>query len=235
MPIPKTALLLAALLAAAPALAEEPRYNLLQFEESAAVNIPNDTMNVVLKIEHTHAARQTAADTVTRRVNAVLARARNNKTFKIETLGRSVYPDYDDKRRIRGWTDSARLRIESRDFDALSKLMADSHDEAMYDQLYFSVSPQAHAKAVEQAAAQALDSFKQRAQNISRSLGFSGYKIVRLHLNQSFSSTDNRAEGMMGLMAAPAAAKRAYAADAMQTEAGTQEIRQTVQATVEMQ
>lgn len=225
--------LLAATLAT-PAFAEEMHYNLLQFQESAAVTVANDTMTVILKVEQQSPSRQTAADTVTRRLNAVLARSRaGGKMFKTETLGRNVYPVYDNNNRIKGWQDSARLRIESSDFAALSKLIADSQNEAMPAGLHFSVSPQKHAQAVEQAAEKALQSFRQRAQTVSRSLGFSGYKIVRISLNESFESHAEYSAAAPVPMAAAYAQK--HSAPVMDTEPGEQEIRQTVNGTVQMQ
>lgn len=227
----KTLPVLLAAMLATPAFAEEMHYNLLQFQESATVSVANDTMTVILKIEQENPSRQTAADAVTRRLNTVLARIRSNgKTFKTETIGRNAYPVYDDKRRIKGWQDSTRLRIESSDFAALSKLIADSQNEAMPDGLYFGVSPQKHAQAVEQAAEKALQSFRQRAQTVSRSLGFSGYKIVRIALNESFESQAEYAAAPAPVMEVA----RKASTPIMDTEAGEQTIRQTVSGTVQM-
>lgn len=103
----------------------------------------------------------------------------------------------------------------------------------MIDGLSFSVSHAKYATAVEQASENALKAFQQRALSVSRSLGFSGYKIVNIQLNQSFENES----APLALAAAPmvASAKmRNYSADVMQSSAGEQEIRQTVRASVQM-
>ncbi|ULJ69998.1 SIMPL domain-containing protein [Wielerella bovis] len=217
-----------------PVAAEELHYNVLSFRESASFSVDNDTMNIVLRVMETGKSRVEVSNRVSRRVNAVLARARSNKTFEVESGNRSVYPEYNDKRVITSWTDTAEIRVKSTDFDALSKLAADSQNDAMLDNVYFSVSPKKHEDAVNQASEQALQAFRLRAQNMSRSLGFSAYKIVRVDLNQSFENSESV------MMAAPMTASmrnmsaKYQATDVMQTSAGKREIRQTVNATVQM-
>lgn len=100
--------------------------------------------------------------------------------------------------------------------------------------LYFSVSPEKRAKAVEEAGDIALKSFARRAQSLSRSLGFGGYKIVRLNLRHSFNNIENR-DTSFGLSAAPALSLKAKAAADMQVQSGEEEVNQTVSATVQMQ
>ena len=219
---------------ALPAAAEELHYNLVEFHESASVRVPHDTMHIVLEVSETAPSREAAANKVTARVNAVLARARAKSSLKAESGRRYAEPNRDDKNRIRNWTDSATIFVESRDFAALSKFAADSQKEASVQNLYFSVSPEKRAKAVEEAGDIALKSFAQRAQALSRSLGFSGYKIVRLNLRHSFNNIENR-DTSFGLAAAPALSLKAKAAADMQVQSGEEEVNQTVSATVQMQ
>jgi len=159
-------ILLAALGLAAPAMAEELHYNVAEFSESASVRVPNDTMSVTLRVVESGASREAVSNKVTKRVNAVLARAKANRAFEVESGSRSVYPEYDEKRvGIKGWTDSADIYVKSTDFAALSKLVADSQQDAMLGDVSFSVSPKKYAAAVDEASEQALRSFRTRAQN----------------------------------------------------------------------
>ena len=229
--------LLAILGLAAPAMAEELHYNVVEFSESAGVRVPNDTMSVTLRVVESGASREAVSNKVTKRVNAVLARAKGNQAFEVESGSRSVYPEYDEKRvGIKGWTDSADILVKSTDFVALSKLVADSQQDAMLGNVSFSVSPKKYAAAVDEASEQALRSFRTRAQSVSRMLGFSNYKIVRVELHQSFENGDESvaAEAMpaMGMM------RRAKAMDAaapMDLNAGVRTVRQTIRGSVQMQ
>ena len=155
----------------------------------------------------------------------------------VESGSRSVYPEYDEKRKgIKGWTDSADIYVKSADFAALSKLVADSQQDAMLGDVSFSVSPKKHAAAVDAASEQALHSFRTRALNVSKTLGFSNYKIVRVELHQSFENGD---EGMAAApMMAESFARSAKAMDAampMDLDAGVRTVRQTVRGSVQMQ
>lgn len=58
------------------AASNELNYNLVDFNETASVRVPNDTMNVVLEVQETGTSRQAVSNAVTRRLNAVLARAK---------------------------------------------------------------------------------------------------------------------------------------------------------------
>ena len=230
-------LLTLAVAAALPAAADELHYNIVEFHESASVRVPHDTMHIVLEVSETAPKRETAADKVTARINAVLARARAKSSLKAESGYRNASPERDDKGRIRSWTDSATIRIESRDFAALSQFAADSQKEASIQNLYFSVSPEKRAKAVEEAGDTALKSFARRAQSLSRSLGFNGYKIVRLNLRHSFNNVEAADAGMRARSYAVPAAMgfEAKATADMQVQGSEEEVSQTVSATVQMQ
>ena len=229
--------LLAILGLAAPAMAEELHYNVVEFSESAGVRVPNDTMSVTLRVVESGASREAVSNKVTKRVNAVLARAKGNQAFEVESGSRSVYPEYDEKRvGIKGWTDSADILVKSTDFVALSKLVADSQQDAMLGNVSFSVSPKKYAAAVDEASEQALRSFRTRAQKVSRTLGFSNYKIVRVELHQSFENGDEGA--MAEAMPAMGMMRRAKAMDAavpMDLNAGMRTVRQTIRGSVQMQ
>lgn len=86
---------------ALPAAAEELHYNLVEFHESASVRVPHDTMHIVLEVSETAPSREAAANKVTARVNAVLARARAKSSLKAESGRRYTEANRDDKNRIR--------------------------------------------------------------------------------------------------------------------------------------
>ena len=231
----KRCVLLVILAWAAPAMAEDLHYNVVAFSESASVRVPNDTMSVTLRVVESGAARETVSNKVTKRVNAVLARAKANRAFEVESGSRSVYPEYDAKRAgIKSWTDSAEIFVKSTDFAALSKLVADSQQDAMLGDVSFSVSPKKYAAAVDEASEQALRSFRARALNVSKTLGFSGYKIVRVELNQSFENGDNSAVAMP-MVASFARSTEAMDAVPMDMNAGVRTVRQTAHGSVQMQ
>lgn len=225
-------ILLPFIMTASQAMAEDLHYNIVEFNESASVSVPQDTMNVVLVITETNKDRQLASNAVSRRANALITRIKNNKAFEAVTENRRVYPEYDDKQRISSWKDSTEIRVKSMDFNALNQLIADSQNDAMIGNLYYSVSPKKYAEAVEQASQKALKSFRDRAESISHSLGFNQYKLVKIRLNQSFENNTN-------YEATPMAAslrmnKLSSSPTIMDNVPGNQEIQQTVEGSIQM-
>lgn len=228
-----TALLCASL--TTPALAETLHYNLLDFNETASVRVPNDTMNVVLQIEESGKSRQEVNNAVTRKINALLARAKaGGSQFEVQSGNRYTQPTRNEKGVITQWTDVAQIHISSQQFNALSKLIADSQAEASIENLSFSVSPAKRSAAVNDASEKVLQVFQQRAQHLSKTLGFTGYKIVRIQFNQSFSNEVEQGESMRFHRAPMAAMSSMKVADVADTSPGVQHIRQSIQVSVQM-
>lgn len=211
-------------------------YNILEFQERANVSVPNDTMHMTLVVQEQHANRQTATQNTTRKLQALQSKLKKYNQLKVEMGNRSVYPQRNNKNQITHWQDSVSLNVKSTDFDAMSQIIAESEKEAMLQGMYFSVSPEKRAKAVEQASEQALNAIKQRATFISKKLGFSGYTLVKVELHDSFEQNHKTyarrsSEGAMYL----AAAAPAPAMDVSAEQAGEEEISQSVRVSIQMQ
>lgn len=233
--------LLPLLLAALPAVAasaEPLNYNVVEFAESATATVPNDTLTVLFEVSEEGKSREEVSNIVTRRLNTLNHRIEANRKFESELLNRSVSPRYEyknGKSTIIGWRDNANIMVKSKDFQALGKLMADSQKEASVSNLSFSVSPEKRDEVIERVSTQALTNFRKRADSISRTLGFRGYKIVRLNLNSGFNTAAAsdyeprayKAAAMADLAASPAP-------EAIISSPGTQEISQTVHGSIQM-
>lgn len=226
------ALCLAFALAAAPVWAEPLNYNVVSFSESAATTVSKDLMTVNLRIQEDGANRQSAGNKVTERLNALNARIRNDKSLKGSLINRSVYPRYN-KQKVVGYTDTAYVRVESKDFQALSKLIAASQNEASVSNLSFSVSSEKRSEAVNELSRQALKNFGARAKVLSETLGFGGrYKVVNINVQSDFRSYEKAASPMVARMAGMQA--DGAAPEMNIEEPGTEEIVQTVNGSVQM-
>lgn len=217
-----------------PLYANDLNYNIINFSESASITVANDTMSIQLTISHQGNNRQTVSNIVTNRFNAIQSKLKANSSFEAEILGRNVYPRYNDKQQIIAWQDSIQLRIKSKDFDALSKLMAEVQEQAQISHLSFSVSPQLRAKALEEASEKALAAFSKRAISISQNLGFSGrYRLVNLDINHSFEEHSNH--GNTSLMLRSTTAKvSAPNMDIDNTSSGSRQVRQNVSGSIQL-
>ncbi|MCP1659449.1 SIMPL domain-containing protein [Neisseria perflava] len=229
-----TALLLTTTL---PAAAEPLNYNIVEFSESAVLEVPRDTMTARFRIFAEGKERNAVSQAFAQKFNAFNRQAQG-KAFKTELLSRSVQPRYqynNGKRTQTGWEESASFKVESQDFAALNRLIAQTQNEANVEYTAFSVSKAKREAAVDEVSKAAIVRFKDRAQTITRTLGFSGYKIVKLNLGHIGSRTieSNAVQMKMLRAAAPMAAN--MQADTVDTASpGTEEISITVDGTIQM-
>lgn len=208
--------------------ADEVNYNMVSFSESASANVANDLMTVSLMVHSEGADRKTVSNQTTNHLNALNRRIAALSDVKAELRSRNVQLRYDDKGKINGWRDVAYVQVESKNFERLNKLIADSHNDAMVQGMGFSVSPQKRDEAVASLSKQALENFRKRAALISKTMGFGGYKIVNINLNNDFRSFN--ATPMMMKTARVAAA----AVEMDRVPSGEGEISQTVNGTIQM-
>ncbi|WP_274584350.1 SIMPL domain-containing protein [Neisseria leonii] len=218
------------MLAVLPAAAEGLNYNVVSFSESATALVANDLMDVRLTVREEGGDRQAVSNAVTRKLNILNARIRGQEAVESELVHRSVSPRYE-KGKVAAWLDQATVRVQSRDFQALNKLIAQSQQEAVLQGMNFRVSAQKRSETVNRLSRQALENFQARAEVVSRTLGFSGYKIVNLNLDSSFNSYSG---GVRAAKIAPAAMALSDAPEMVTDNPGSEEITQTVSGSIQM-
>lgn len=228
----KRFLLLLPLLGALPAVAAEPlNYNVVSFSERADTTVAHDLMTVMLAVQEEGADRQAVNNALTRRLNIVQAKIAEYPAFQAELRNRNTQPRYE-KGRIAGWSDTAYLQVKSKDFQALNKLLAAVQSRAVLQHLFFSVSPEKRSETVNELSRQALKNFRTRADMVSRTLGFSAYRIVNIDMNGSFST---HGQAKMMRTAVPLAMAAYDSAVEMAAEhPGSEAISQTVSGSIQM-
>ncbi len=231
-----TALALTAI--ALPATAETLNYNIVEFSESAGMEVARDTMTVRFQVRAEGKERNTVSTDFTQKFNAFNRKAQQ-KAFKTELLNRSAIPRYqynNGKRTQTGWVESADFKVESQDFTALNRLIAETQNEASVEYTSFSVSKAKREAAIDEVSKAAISRFKDRAQTLAGTLGFSNYKIVKLNLGHIGSRTISEGYAMAEMKmvrASPIAA--GMGEDAIDTASpGVEEISITVDGSIQM-
>ncbi|MDO5640737.1 MAG: SIMPL domain-containing protein [Neisseria sp.] len=235
----KQALALGVLAAAAtlPARAEPLNYNVVEFAESASAEVPRDTMTIQLTVNQEGKDRAEVNRAFVRKFNALNQRLEASRSFKSELLSRNAYPRYEyksGKQTQIGWQETARFKVESKDFAALNRLIAEAQNEASVSHTAFSLSKQKREEVIDEVSKAALNRFQSRASTLAKTLGFNSYKIVHLNLGQI-----GNQQVMMEYAAAAPMSMRAKGADSMGeiTDApnpGTEEISITVNGSIQM-
>lgn len=196
-----------AALASCHAVAEPLNYNIVSLNASASKTISRDTMTVVFAIQENGRDRNQVASAVTRKLNAVLAKAKANGDFETSLSSRNGYPYNSDNNpnRSDSWRESATVTVKSKNFKALDRLIADVQPYANVQSQEFSVG-QATLRTFEQElTTNAIAQFRHKADTVTRAMGGTGYRIVTLNLGES--------GGVRPMM------MRAYAAGAMKAAA----------------
>ena len=230
--------LIALLLAASlPVAAESLNYNIVEFSESANMEVPRDTMTAHFSVNAEGKDRQAVNQAFMKKFNQFNKISQNSK-FKAELMERNASPRYqytNGKRTQTGWEEHAYFKVESKDFEALNRLIADSINIAVLENSSFSVSKEKREETVDQLSKTVILRFKDRAQNLAQTLGFSSYKIVKLNLGH----IGNRQVGgdfahAKMLRAIPAAEVAAGIEDGIPVSPGSEEISLTVSGSVQM-
>ena len=229
-----TALLLAVSL---PVAAESLNYNIVEFSESANMEVPRDTMTAHFSINAEGKDRQAANQAFMKKFNQFNKISQNSK-LKAELMERNASPRYqytNGKRTQTGWEEHAYFKVESKDFEALNRLIADSINIAILESSSFSVSKEKREETVDQLSKAVILRFKDRAQNLAQTLGFASYKIVKLNLGHIGNRQvgGNFARAKM-LRAIPAAEVAAGIEDGVPASPGSEEISLTVNGSVQM-
>lgn len=232
----KPVALFAALLAAAlPVSAETLHYNVVEFSESASIEVLRDTAIARLRVHEEGKNQEEVSANFIKKLNHVTRKATSNE-FKTELLHRSASPRYEfsdkGKQTQTGWEEQAVLQVESKNFEAVNKLIAETRSEANLDSLTFKVSKQSREDTVDEVSKAALKRFRDRADSLTKNMGFRNYKIVRL----DFGQIGNRSVSSAPAQVMRAKAMSAEAAPAVpeQTAPGTEEISITVRGTIQM-
>lgn len=225
-----------ALAAALPAAAEPLNYNVVEFSESAGMEVQRDTMTARFEVRAEGKDRQAVNTAFTQKFNAFYRKAKSSP-FKTELISRNASPRYqytNGKRIQTGWEEYAEFKVESQDFAALNRLIAETQNQANVRYTSFGVSKQKREAAIDEVSKAAIIRFKQRAKVLAETLGHRDYKIVKLNLGHIGSQTvQAEAVQMKAYRAAPMAADSSMS-EVENASPGTEEIAITVDGSIQM-
>ena len=223
-----TAALLLALFSSQTLAGSEPlQYNRVNLNESAQVEVDNDLLVVVMFAQAEGKDAAAPADEVNRRMDWAVNMAKSHPEVKVQTLGYQTSPVYN-KSTIRGWRVTQSLRLESRDSRLLGDLVGKLQEQLQVQSITYEVSDEQRREQLDGLTAQALARFQDRAAHVAKTLGRSGYRIVRININDGRHSPMPMARGVM----MEASADLAVAPPRL--EAGTQELSVSINGEIEL-
>lgn len=204
-----------------------PRYNAVGLQAEVQREVQNDLLNATLYVELNDADPAALADALNKRINEAMRIAKDAKGVRARSGNNRTIPVYVQGNGLEGWRGRAEIRVESRDFDAASRLIGRLQGSLQLAGMSFSLSPEARRAAENELIAEAIAAFKARAEIIRSALGGRGYKLVRLNVGNVQHMPVPRLA-----MARAAPASQGVTAPAL--EAGVSQVRVTADGTIEI-
>ena len=183
-----------ALALAGSALAADPalRYNTVELQAEAQRELANDTVSASLYVELNDANPAALAAAVNKAANEALRAAREYPAVHARSGNNQTYPVYANGNVLQGWRGRAEIRLESKDFEAASRLIGKLQAGMQLGNVVFSVSSEARRQAENELIAEAIAAFKLRADIVRRALAGRSYKIQRLNVSTGYSAPPPR-------------------------------------------
>jgi len=176
---------LAAAAVALPAQTLPPPQNVLQLQASGTVEVQQDLLQMNLTTARDGADPNAVQTQLKAALDTALAEAKKSAQpgqLDVRTGNFSLYPRHNREGRISGWTGTAELVLEGRDFARITQA-AGRIQSMTLGGVTFGLSREQRAKVEGEAQALAIDRFKAKAADLAKGFGFSGYTLREVAVN----------------------------------------------------
>lgn len=206
----------------------------LNITTTASAEVAKDVLSVVFSTTRDGNDAQAVQAALKQALDAALAEARKIARpgqVEVQTGNFSLYPRYGNPRNgqavIAGWQGTAELQVQGKDTAAIA-LLTGRIDTMSIARVGYALSKEARAKVEADVVAQAIASWRVKAQQMSQQFGYAGYAVREVHV-----ATNEPGGGPVPLMRAQQSMAKA-ADESLPTEAGRGEVSATVSGSAQM-
>jgi predicted secreted protein len=210
------------------AAAPQPQ-NVLQLSATGTVEVQQDLLTLNLTTTREGAEPAAVQNQLKAALDAALSEAKRAALpgqLDVRTGNFSLYPRYTRDGKINGWTGSAELVLEGRDFPRITTTAAKIQTMTMGG-VGFGLSREQRARVESEAQAIAIERFKAKATELAKGFGFSGYTLREVAVNSNDQGYPRPRVMAMELKSAPADAP-------VPVEAGKSSVVVTVSGSVQL-
>lgn len=205
-----------------------PTFDRVSFSVSASREVDNDTLVAVMYAQREGQNAAPLADAVNEAVTSAVARAKQVRGVKVQTLGYRQNPVYRNQI-VTAWRVQQSIRLESRDPAALSGLIAELQSGLAVESVEYTISPEARSEVENALISNAMAAYQQRAKLIASELGRATFRLVAMDVSTS-------SQGPSPLrMRATAMVSDAPKVSSPTLDPGVQEVTVQVNATIELE
>jgi predicted secreted protein len=162
-----------------------PPQNVLQLTASATVDVQQDLLALTLTTTREGPDAAVVQNQLKAALDAALVEAKKAAVpgqLDVRTGNFSLYPRYTRDQKISGWSGSAELVLEGRDFPRITSTAGKITTMTMGG-VGFGLSREQRARVEGDAQAQAIERFKAKAGDLARGFGFAGYTLREVSVN----------------------------------------------------
>ncbi|AZN36064.1 SIMPL domain-containing protein [Iodobacter ciconiae] len=170
---------------------EAPVFNVVNLDASVTREVPNDLASAVLFVELTDTDPARLSEKINQTLAAGLNLVKQQSVVQSGGTTYATYPLYSKTNRQEGWRSRGELRITSRDFAVLSKLLTQLQQplaaglSMQLANVSYGVSDVTRAKAEDALIEEGLQAFKHRADLIQKGFAAKGWKMINVSVNTS--------------------------------------------------
>lgn len=208
-----------------------PPQNVVQLAASGTVEVQQDLLTLTMSTTKEGLDANLVQTQLKTALDAALAEARKAAQpgqLDVRTGNFSLYPRYTRDGKSNGWTGSAELILEGKDFGRISSTAGKIQTLTMGG-VAFGLSREQRAKVEGDAQAIAIDRFKAKAGDIAKGFGFAGYTLREVSVNANDQGGIPPRPRMMAMEA-----KASMADAAVPVEAGKSTVIVTISGSVQL-
>ncbi len=207
-----------------------PPQNVLQLQASGTVEVQQDLLQMNLSTARDGTDPAAVQTQLKNALDAALAEARKTAQpgqLDVRTGNFALYPRHNREGRISGWSGTAELILEGRDFPRITQAAGRIQSMTLAG-VSFGLSREQRARVEGEAQTQAIERFKAKAAELARGFGFAGYTLREVAVNANEPGFSPR----MRTMAAQEG--KLSSADAVPVEPGKSTVMVTVSGSVQL-
>ena len=203
MKLKSLSLTLLALPFAVPALADNPQSavqnNIVSFNAEVEKEVSRDLLQVTLFYQAEGTSLSTLNKTINEKLSNALSIAKNESAVEIKDHFRHTSVRYNNQGKQSGWIDRVELVLESKDFQAISKVISELDGVMAVESTNALISSEKLMSLENELTQAALDKFKNKATLIQNSLNMKGYQILDLDVSSVNEQTMSPRPYMMAM------------------------------------
>ena len=164
-----------------------PLQNVLQLSATGTVEVQQDLLSLSLTTTREGPDASTVQNLLKAALDAALTEARKVALpgqLDVRTGNFSLYPRYSRDQKISGWSGTAELVLEGRDFPRITSTAGKIQTMTMGG-VGFGLSREQRARVEGEAQGMAIERFKAKASELAKGFGFSGYTLREVAVNSN--------------------------------------------------